>query len=87
MTARTVIATETTVIDIRYAPVRFGMTAVALTGRRYVGAAFETGGCAAGDMTAITVIAKPGMIRFTRKQPVISAMTAIAGVCGLYVGT
>ena len=78
MTARTVIAAETTVINIRYAPVRFGMTAVALRNCRYVSAAFETGGGATGDMTAITVIAKAGVIRFTRKQPVIGAMTTVA---------
>ena len=87
MTGRTVIAAVATVINIRYAPIRFAVTAVALRCCRYVGAAFETGCGAAGDMTAITVIAKPGMIRFTRKQPVIGAMTAITGVCGLYVGT
>ena len=87
MTSRTVFAAVTTVIYCCRGPAGFNMAAVALRTGRYVGVAFEAGGCAAGDMTAITVIAKPAVIRFARKQPVSRAMTAITGVCGLYVGT
>ena len=85
------MATETIVnvtgmIDIRYAPVSFGVTAIALCNRRYVGVAFRAGCTAAGCMTAVAVITKAGVIRFTREQPVIGAMTTVATCRGLYVG-